>query len=72
MCQGERHGIRVSNLLLGDVTSDLPPEQPPQEHLQPSGVPLADLVQVILLCLTLSGAKIDQVILTPVDPTYTC
>lgn len=66
-------GIRVTNILPGDVASDLSIDdsiQTVSEHYGISKVPLGDLVEVIVLILKLDLAKIDQIIITPLDPQY--
>jgi len=66
-------GVRVTNILPGDVASNLPLQKNTEEVVETYGVskiPLSDIVNVILLCLKLELAKIDQLVLTPVDPEY--
>ncbi len=66
-------GVRVTNILPGDVASDLSLDDSLETVIEQYGIskiPLSDLVEVILLTLKLDSAKVDQLILTPVDPEY--
>lgn len=66
-------GVRVTNILPGDVASDLSIDDSLEEVTDTYGIskiPLNDLVEVILLILRLEIAKIDQIIMTPTDPQY--
>jgi len=66
-------GVRVTNILPGDVASDLSPHASVAEVTEKYGIskiPLSDLVEVIVLILKLDLAKIDQIIITPADPQY--
>jgi 3-oxoacyl-[acyl-carrier protein] reductase len=66
-------GVRVTNILPGDVASDLSLHASVAEVTEKYGIskiPLSDLVEVIVLILKLDLAKIDQIIITPADPQY--
>jgi NADP-dependent 3-hydroxy acid dehydrogenase YdfG len=66
-------GVRVTNILPGDVASDLSIHASVAEVTEKYGIskiPLSDLVEVIVLILRLDLAKIDQIIITPADPQY--
>ncbi len=64
-------GIRVTNLLPGDVASELSLDEPlarVRERYGTSKMAVSELVEVILLILKLSSARVDHLLLTPVDP----
>lgn len=66
-------GVRVTNILPGDVASDFGIDTSLKEVTDTYGIskiPLCDIIEVILLLLRLDLAKIDQIIITPIDPNY--
>jgi short-subunit dehydrogenase len=66
-------GVRVTNILPGDVASDFSIDDNLQKVVGKYGIskiPLNDLVEIILLTLKLELAKIDQIVVTPIDPNY--
>jgi NAD(P)-dependent dehydrogenase (short-subunit alcohol dehydrogenase family) len=66
-------GVRVTNILPGDIASRLTLDDGPElaaEKFGTSKIPLIDFVNVVLLILKLQVAKIDYLIMTPSDPNY--
>lgn len=65
-------GIRVTNLLPGDVASDLSLDQSLHSVRERYGnrkIALSEVVEVILLTFRLESATVDHLLLTPLDPS---
>ncbi len=68
-----KKGIRVTNILPGDVASDLALDDGIAAVAARHGekmIPLADLIGIMLAAIRLDSAKIDQIVITPSDPNY--
>lgn len=67
------NGVKVTNILPGDTASEFGVDDQLELVTKKYGdkkISLADILAIILLCLKLESSKIDQVLISPINPEY--